>query len=132
MGEEQRMSVIAWLMILMGVAIATIWTHDIVAGQKIDRSPGLLHARDEDGSLFWPHWLAEYATAVLLVVGGVGLLADTAWGRTVAGLALGALFYTSVNSLGWAFAEPDRYAYAVPMTAGVVVSVAGAIGLLAG
>ena len=124
------MVVIAWLMILMGAAIAGIWTRDILAGEKVDRSAGVLRARDEDGSLFLPHWVAEDTTAALLVAGGIGLLADSGWAQAVTGLGLGALFYTSVNSLGWALAEKDRYPYAVPMAVGVVVAVAGAIWLL--
>ena len=124
------MVVIAWLMIVMGSAIAVIWTRDIFAGEKVDRSAGVLRARDEDGSLFLPHWVAEYTTAALLLAGGIGLLADAGWGQVVTGLGLGALFYTSVNSLGWALAERDRYPYAVPMAVGVVVAVAGAIWLL--
>lgn len=126
------MVVIAWLMILMGLAIAAIWTRDSLAGEKVDRSAGVLPSRDEDGSLFLPHWIAEYTTAALLVAGGIGLLADTGWARPVTGLGLGALFYTSVNSLGWALAERDRYPYAVPMAVGVAVAVAGAIWLLVG
>ncbi len=126
------MAVIAWLMILMGVAIASIWTRDIVSGEKVDLSFGVLRARDTDGSFFWPHWVAEYTTAVVLIVGGVGLLTDFSWAQAVAALGLGALFYTSVNSLGWALAERGRYAYAVPMAVGVVISMAGAIWLLLG
>jgi hypothetical protein len=113
-------------MIVMGLAIAGVWTKDIIAGDKVDLSAGLFRARDgNEGPLLWPHWIAEYATAAALLAGGMGLLADAAWGRPVAGLALGALFYTSVNSLGWALARSDRLGYAVPMLAGVVVSLVG-------
>ena len=63
-------ALLAIAMVTMGVAIAGIWTRDIVAGDKVDRTRGLLRARDpDDGSLFWPHWLAEYVTACLLLVG---------------------------------------------------------------
>lgn len=121
---------VALLMIVMGVAIAVIWTRDIVAGQKVDTSAGLLAARDVDGSLFWPHWVAEYTTAIGLIVGAVGLLTEAGWGAPVAALALGALFYTSTNSLGWAFAERERFAYATPMLVGIAVSILGAVHLL--
>ena len=95
-------------------------------------SGGFFHARDgDDGPLLWLHWLAEYATAVALVVGAIGLLTDSAWGRALAGLALGALLYTSVNSLGWALARRERRPYAVPMIGGALVSLFGAIYLLA-
>ncbi len=123
--------VVAGLMTLMGVGIAAIWTMDIVAGEKVDLSNGVAKARDVDGSLFLPHWIAEYTTAALLLTGGVALAVDADWAHAVAALAAGALFYTSVNSLGWALAEPERRAYAVPMAAGVLVSLVAAIWLLA-
>jgi len=124
--------VIAGLLILMGVAIAGVWTRDIIAGEKVDLSRGVFQARDwEEGPLLWPHWLAEYATALLLISGGIALLADAGWGSPPAALALGALFYSSTNSLGWALADRDRYSYAVPMVIGILVSVVGALWLLA-
>ena len=130
--EVALQDVLAALMIVMGLAIAGIWTRDIAVGDKVDLSAGLFAARDADGSLLWPHWLAEYTTAFALVVGAAGLLIDSRWGSPAAALALGALFYTSTNSLGWAFAERERFSYAAPMTAGIVVSLVGAIHLLFG
>ena len=121
---------VAILMIVMGLAIVGIWTRDIVLGDKVDMSAGLFAARDVDGSLFWPHWLAEYSTGIALMVGATGLLTRTSWGSPLAALALGALFYTSVNSLGWAFAERERISYAIPMLIGVGVSIVGAVHLL--
>ena len=118
-------------MMLMGIGILVVWTGDIVRGDKVDRSRGLFRAREnDDGSLLWPHWVAEYTTALLLIAAGVGLLADTGWAATVSALALGALFYTSVNSLGWALATRERHAYAVPMIIGLVVSVVFGIWLI--
>ena len=122
---------VAILMIGMGLAIAGIWTRDILAGDQVDLSEGLFRARDaKSGTLFWPHWLAEYSTAALLTVSGIGLLADVSWATLLAGIALGALFYTSTNSLGWAFAERERFSYAGPMIAGIIVSLVGAGHLL--
>jgi hypothetical protein len=109
------------LMMLNGVAIAAVWTRDIVAGEQVDLSKGFFAARDPDaGTLFWPHWLAEYATAAALIAGGLSLLFDARWDVALAGLATGALLYTSVNSLGWSLARRDRRAYAFPMVAGIV------------
>lgn len=125
--------VVAILMMLMGAGIAGVWTRDIVASEHVDLADGVFGARDPDsGSLFWPHWLAEYATALGLVTAGVGLLVDAPWSRTVAGIAAGALLYTSLNSLGWALAAPERGAYAAPMVAGVVVAVVAIVYLLTG
>ncbi|MEA2000654.1 MAG: hypothetical protein U9N84_02010 [Actinomycetota bacterium] len=119
------------LMIVMGIGIAGVWTRDIVAGTYADVREGILTARDPDsGGLFWPHWVAEYSTAVILVISAVGLLADTTWSTTLAAIGAGALFYTSTNSLGWSLARPDRRPYAVPMIIGVAVAFVTSIYLL--
>ena len=122
---------VAILMIGMGLAIAGVWTRDIIVGDKVDLSPGILRAREQDsGSLLWPHWVAEYSTAATLIAGGIGLLADSSWARVVAPAALGALLYTSTNSLGWALADRERFVYSAPMIAGVVVGLGGIVYLL--
>ena len=113
---------VALYMALMGAGIAAVWTRDIIGGTQFDRSASLLRAREPDGSLLLPHWVAEYATAAALLAGAVGLLADTGWAVPVAAAALGATFYTSVNSLGWVLADPQRRAYAAPMVLGAVGS----------
>lgn len=115
----------------MGVGIAGIWTRDILGGEEVDLSGGFFAVRDQDaGSLMWLHWLAEFATAAALVVGGIGVVVETTWARPVAALGTGALLYTSVNSLGWALAEPARRPYAIPMLAGVVVGIVAAAWLV--
>lgn len=119
------------LMIAMGAAIAGVWTRDIIAGDKVDLSNGIFAARDPDaGTLFWPHWLADYATAAALITAAVGLLVDTNWADAVEGIANGALLYTSINSLAWSLAERDRRAYAIPMLTGVAVGLFLAVHLL--
>ncbi len=100
-------------MVVMGLAIALTWARDMRSSPEVDRSAGLLRARDRrDGSLFLPHWIAEYATSLGLVAGGIGLIADAGWAEGISLVALGALTYTSVNSLGWTlalrFAPPVR------------------------
>ncbi|MEA2001873.1 MAG: hypothetical protein U9N84_08325 [Actinomycetota bacterium] len=119
------------LMIVMGLGIAGVWTRDIIAGTYSDLREGILRAGDPDsGSLFWPHWLAEYGTAIVLIIAAVGLLADTAWSRTLAAIGAGALFYTSTNSLGWSLAKPDRHPYAAPMVIGILIALTTSIYLL--
>lgn len=113
---------VAAFMIVMGLAIAGVWTVDIVRGTRVDRSQGLLRARDSDGSLLGWHWVAEYATAGVLLTGAGGLLTSSDWAVPVAAAALGATWYTSTNSLGWALAERSRRAYATPMGVGLVGS----------
>ncbi len=121
-------------LIVMGVGIAGIWTVDIVRNADIDRSRGLLRARDGTGSVMAPHWIAEYATALLCLVGGLGLVlgwTSTEWSWVVP-LALGALSYTSLNSLGWVLADRTRASYGVPMVIGLAGALISIVLLLSG
>ena len=115
---------IGLLLVVMGVAIAAMWTHDIVGGTRFDASVGRLRARSDGGDLLLPHWIAEYATSAALVIGGSALLLDAPFAAVVASVAAGALAYTSINSLGWALAQRDRIAYTIPMIVGIVVACA--------
>ncbi len=122
--------VVAVFCILMGAAMVVLWTRDIAEGEQIDISEGRLRARDYAGDLFLPHWLAEYGTAAALVAGGIGLLLRTSWAEPVTLLGVGALIYTSTNSLGWALAEKERMSYAGPMIVGLVGGLVSAIVLI--
>ena len=84
------MTGIAVFMTVMGIGIAGTWTLDIVRGGKVDRSGGLLRAREPGGGLLLPHWLAEYTTAAGLLLGAVAIMTGVSWGPTVAGAALSA------------------------------------------
>jgi len=102
-------------MALQGVAIAGIWTKDLLSGKF---EGGFFEAK-ENNLLLWPHVTAEYLTATGLMVGAYGLYKEKPWGRKVALVSLGALAYTSLNSLNWALAEKERLKYAVPMLMGL-------------
>ena len=116
--------VVSSLLVVMGIAIAVIWTRDIFLSEHVDLSAGFFGARDPDGGdLYWPHWLAEYGTAAFLGAGGIGLLADAVWAPAVAAVGTGALLYTSMNSLGWALARDERRPYAAPILGGLTVGV---------
>jgi hypothetical protein len=125
-------ALVGLFMLVMGAGIAGIWTIDIVRNPEVDRTRGILRARDRsNGSLLVPHWIAEYATALLLLAGGLGLVMATApgaWSWLVP-IGLGALAYTSLNSLGWVLADRSRAAYGVPMAIGLIGAIAS-IGLL--
>jgi hypothetical protein len=126
--------IVGVFMVVMGIGIAGIWTVDIIRNPEIDRSHGLLHARDRAGSVMVPHWIAEYATAVLCVLGGLGLVlgwTSAAWSWIVA-IALGALSYTSLNSLAWVLADRARFPYGAPMVVGLVGALFAIMLLLSG
>jgi hypothetical protein len=121
-------------MLVMGIGIAGLWTVDIVRSPELDRSGGLLRTRDRAGSVMLPHWIAEYGTAALLLVGGLGLVlgwAPGSWSWLVP-VALGALGYTSLNSLGWVLADRARLAYGVPMAVGLIGAIVALLLLLTG
>lgn len=121
---------IALFMAVMGLGIAGVWTRDIVAADQLDIAAGRLRAREPGaGSFLLPHWIAEFGTAGLLLAGSIGLLAEAGWALALSLVALGALVYTSTNSLGWALAERARLPYAAPMAMGAVGGVAAIIGL---
>jgi hypothetical protein len=108
--------IIQILLLLNGLGIGVIWTRDILTHPEIDYSGGFFSARDnKSATLFWPHWLAEYSTALLLVVSPVLIFFKVDYGNQLLPFAAGALFYTALNSLGWAFAGKERFVYAVPM-----------------
>ena len=111
--------------------IAGIWTADVASGNKIDTTAGVLRSRDSQGTLLLPHWVAEYATAAALLIGAIGLTAQTSWSTPAAAAALGATWYTSMNNLSWAFAVPSRRPYAIPMIVGLLGSTASLLVLLA-
>ncbi len=109
---------------IMGAAMAGIWARDIASGVGYDASQGFLHARETDTEdlMIW-HWLAEFGTAGTLMVGALFLIIDAALAEPVMLLGLGALAYTSANSLGWSLARPDRRSYVYPMAIGLVGAV---------
>jgi hypothetical protein len=54
------------------------------------------------------HLAAEFLTAVLLIVSGVGLLLDASWSRPLYLVSIGMLLYTSVVSPGY-FAQKREW-----------------------
>ena len=116
---------------VMGAAMAGIWARDIVSGVGYDSSEGFLRSREVDTEdfMFW-HWLAEFGTAGLLMLGAMLLVVGAALAEPIMFLGLGALLYTSSNSLGWSLARPERRSYAYPMAIGLIGAVISAILLI--
>ena len=115
----------------MGAAMAGVWARDIMSGHGYDAPHGLLRAReaDSDDLMIW-HWAAEFGTSFLLIAGALLIITGAAVAELVMLLGLGALLYTSTNSLGWSLAAPQRRSYVLPMAAGLVGGIISAAVLI--
>lgn len=121
-------------MVVMAIGMAAMWTVDILRSPEIDRTRGLMRARDRNGSVMVAHWLAEYGTAATLLIGGLGLIlgwAPGAWAWLVPA-SLGALAYTGLNSQAWVLADRSRAAYGIPIGVGFIGAVVALVLILAG
>ena len=117
-------SISSFLMLVMGIAFIIIWIADINNNPEVDMSRGFFRAREKaSNNIFWFHITAEILTGLLLIAGGTVIFLDIKELYPLVCFSVGALFYTSLNSLSWAFAEKHRYNYAWPMLAGLAVSV---------
>lgn len=109
------MRFVAWFQIVVGTAVAGLWTVLLLARQVPEV--------EQDRVDIWFHIVAELVMAALLLGGGVALLHRARAGRLVAGLALGWLGYSAINSAGY-YAESGDW----PVVAGfaLIVAVAAA------
>ena len=91
----------AWYGILVGLLMVAQWTFSILAG----RVP-------EFQSAPWEitfHLAAEFATAIVLIAGGIARLRSLAWSRTVLLLGMGMVMYSEIVSPGY-FAQLNQWA----------------------
>ncbi len=115
--------ILSFLLLILGLAVILTWLVDINAHREVDLSAGFFHARERSSNnLFWFHITAEMINGLLLILSGIVLLLQPSWGMPVVSFTLGALFYASLNSLGWVFAQRERYRYAVPILSGLLIS----------
>ena len=121
--------IIPVFMIVLGVGIAGIWAMDMISG-RFRAQGSFFHWINDGGDKMWPHIFAEYTTAAGLIAGGLCLSAEKAWAINLSLVFLGALCYTSLNSLSWVFAQKDRIGYGIPMMAGLAGGVISILILL--
>lgn len=74
------------------------------------------------------HVIAEFSTAILLIVSGAGLWFGSEWARTLSALALGLLLYIAIYS-PWYFAQKNNLPMAVVFIVLIVLTVAAIIAL---
>jgi hypothetical protein len=87
--------------LVVGVGMIGQWILFLVTGQV----PGL----ETEPLRIRFHLAAEFATALALLVGGLALLTDQAWGCWFCLLAAGMLLYTVIVSPGY-FAQKGQWA----------------------
>ncbi len=116
---------------IVGAANAGIWARDIMSGHGYDAPHGLLRAReaDSDDLMIW-HWIAELATSLSLIAAAFLIMINAALAVPIMLLALGALMYTSTNSLGWALAAPERAPYVWPLALSLIGGIVSATVLI--
>lgn len=102
-----------------GLSIALLWVVVLASG----RYPSVAAGRAD----FAWHVAAELVTAALLLVGGVGLLAEAAWGPAVIAIALGALVYAVTESAGHYLKTGNRFLAAAVLSGWPFAIVAGVI-----
>ncbi len=89
-----------WYGIVVGVAMLLQWSVFIATGQvpELQTEPWRIAF----------HLAAEGATALLLSIGGIALLKNLAWSRTIYLLGAGMLLYSAVVSPGY-FAQQGQW-----------------------
>jgi hypothetical protein len=88
--------------LVVGAGMIGQWAVFLAAGQVPELKTEPLRIRF--------HLAAEFVTAIALIVSGIALLTDQAWGRWFYLLAVGMLLYTVIVSPGY-FAEKGQWAF---------------------
>ena len=112
-------SIIPIFTIVMGLGIAGLWIKDILGGRF---KGGFFKWQDGD-NVMWPRICVEFLTAAMLLMSGIGTLLDAGWAQVLTFFSLGAIFYASFDSLGWAFARKGRWVYSMFMVIGLAGSI---------
>ncbi len=108
--------------LVVGIGMFGMWTMLVITGQvpELEAEPTRIAF----------HLAAEFLTAALLVIGGLGLLGNRRWGYSLYLVALGALLYTVVVSPGY-YAQSGNIGF-VAMFATLFVLTVVFIGLALG
>ena len=90
--------------LLVGIGMIAMWMVSYFTGQipELESEPIRIKF----------HLAAEFATAVVLIISGVGLFARPDWAVSAYLVAMGFLFYTVIVSPGY-FAQKGQWSYVV-------------------
>ena len=94
------MTFVQYYVLIIGLFIMGWWTFSLVIKQVPELTTEPIRISF--------HLVAEFITAILLVVGGIALLTDMEWGLEVTLISLGMLLYTVIVSPGY-FAQSRQW-----------------------
>ena len=100
--------------ILVGIGMIVQWSLSYINGQ-------IPELKTEPIRIGF-HIAAEMATAVMLLVAGIGLLLYLSWGGSLFLVAVGMLLYTSIVSPGY-FAQQGQWKWLVMFGSIIVISI---------
>jgi hypothetical protein len=96
------MKFVAWFAVIVGTLMLAMWTFFLVTGQV----PELV----TEPYRIALHLAGEFATAIALIIAGIGLLNKVVWGRSLYFVAAGMLLYTLIVSPGY-YAQQRQWAF---------------------
>jgi len=108
--------VVAVYCLLVGLSMLLLWAGLLIGGKV----PEL---RSDPADLIC-HLVAEIATALTLIVAGLGALADGRWAASLRLVALGMLLYATINSLGYYVGRPEGTPFVVLFGSLIVATLA--------
>ena len=120
MGLFSASNVIAVYSILIGLFMIGYWVFAL--------STNLVPPEEKPWAITF-HVIAEFSTAILLIISGVGLWFSSAWARMFSALALGLLLYIAIYSPGY-FAQKNNLPMVAMFIVLIVLTVAAIITLL--
>ena len=112
------MTFFAVFAIVIGVGMIGQWAASYVTRQipELETEPYRI----------WFHIVGEMVTAVLLILGGVGLLAGRSWGSPVYLVATGMLIYTAIVSPGY-FAQRGQWIWLLIFAVIILLAIIAAV-----
>ena len=112
----------AMFAIIVGVGMIGQWTLSFTTKQitEIQSEPIRI----------WCHIAGEMATAISLIVGGLGLLTEKPWAPALFLVSIGMLFYTAIVSPGY-FAQKGQWIWVLIFGALIALAIIAVIPVLA-
>lgn len=120
MGLVSANSLVAAYAILVGLSMIGMWAALLLTDQ--------VPASEKPWAITF-HLIAEFSTAILLIVSGVGLWLHSEWAKRLSLISLGTLLYSVVASPGY-YAQKNNLPMVVMFVVFIILTVTAIIALL--